>query len=130
MNTKTYSQVMDAAGTFIISGNYYAAGFVSRASVENGIKLGYPVYAIIHGETFRVILGATFEAGRKYMTSSGEEITVTKRTACYVTYTDGRETRTVKARKDLFSEHEYIMIPTACPEMSFFCVATDAVGFD
>ena len=91
MNTKTYSQVMDQAGTFIIGGNYYAAGFVSRASVENGVRLGYPVYAIIRGETFRVILGATFEAGRKYMTSSGEEITVTKRTACYVTYTDGRE---------------------------------------
>lgn len=120
---------MDQGGTFIISGNYYAAGFLSRASVENGVRLGYPVFAIIRGETFRVILGATFEAGRGYMTSSGEEITVTKRTACYVTYTDGRVFGKKKIREDqLFGGAEYILVPAGCPGMYYFCVADDKIS--
>lgn len=62
------------------------------------------------------------------MTSSGKPVTILKRSAHYVTYTDGHDSRKVIVRKDLFGGCEYILVPSGYPGMNYFCVASDVIG--
>ena len=68
----------------------------------------------------------TFEKGKSYGTSGRGTITILKRSAHYVTYTDGRDVAKKRTRRDLFGDVEYIIIPSGYPGMNYFCVADDA----
>lgn len=75
--------------------------------------------------TYEDLMRGRFAIGNTYGTSGRNTITILARSAHYVTYTDGRKPSRKKIRRDLFGDAEYILIPSAYPDMNYFCVADD-----
>lgn len=66
-----------------------------------------------------------FEVGTSYNVSGGGIITITKRTARYITYTGDFSGRRLIDNGDLFSLGEYVLIPV--DGLQRFCFASFSV---